>query len=248
MTNVTITKKTIRNSFLLSIIFHLLLLLLLVSLSTIITVKPVENTQKSPQLYIPSYVYKGAVTPATEHSKTENSSQTHSFADSQNTTHAVKTTESKPGTLAIPLPQKTVAVKKRDPFQQKSILDMSRNMIQQNQMSASLNQMNNTEPPILLVGDKHMTVDPLAKLIGRSLSAHFHYPDVEGIFGARGRVYISLVIHPEGYYSDVQIVQPSEIQDFNTAALYAVNTAPTVVGIGKFLAKPTRFIVGFIFD
>jgi len=43
-------------------------------------------------------------------------------------------------------------------------------------------------------------------------------------------------------------VQPSEIQDFNAAALYAVNTAPTVVGVNKFLAKPTRFVVGFIFD
>jgi TonB family protein len=125
---------------------------------------------------------------------------------------------------------------------------MSRSIIQHNQVDAAVSNLNNTEPPILLIGDHHALVDPLIKLLARSLSANFHYPKIEGIFGARGRVLVELVLHPEGYFSDVQIVQSSDIQDFNTAALYAVNMAPTVVGVNKFLPKAKRFVVGFIFE
>ena len=71
---------------------------------------------------------------------------------------------------------------------------------------------------------------------------------MEGNFGLRGRVLVSLVLHPEGFYSNVQIVQSSENNDFDNAALYAVNSAPKVIGADHFLDKPKRFIVGFIFD
>lgn len=241
-----LTKKLNRNSFLFSLIFHLAILLILLIVSTIITLNPVEQEKKSPQLYIPSYVYKGAITPTVQHQVAKTASNTQSFTESQSAAPNIQKVQNKPSVL--PSQIKKVSVRKNNPFQQKSILDMSRSIIQQNQVNAAIDNLNNTEPPILLVGDKHAIVDPLIKLLGRSLSAHFHYPKIEGTFGARGRVYVELVLHPEGYFSDVQIVQSSEIQDFDAAALYAVNTAPTVVGANKFLPKPKRFIVGFIFE
>lgn len=243
----SITKKLTHNNFLLSILLHLLFLLVLLIISTIITLNPTEKTKKSPELYIPSYVYHGAMTPPPQstpiQSKLEQKTETPSQPAAEPLTQKI---ENKSGTL--PAREKNVSVSKQHPFQQKSVLDMSRSFIQHQQVDAALDRLNNTEPPILLVGDKHAIVDPLVKLVARSLSAHFRYPQIEGTFGARGIVYIELVIHPEGYFSDVQIVQPSDIQDFNTAALYAVNTAPTAVGVDKFLPQPKRFVVGFIFE
>jgi len=243
---IAVIKKLTRNSFLLSVIFHLSLLLFLLSISTIITLKPIKNIRKPPQLYVPSYVYQGAITPVTQPRTARHSSNAESFINAQNNAQNMQKTPNKASILASE--QKNLSAKKSGIFSQKSILDMSRSIIQQNQVNAAINNLNNTEPPILLIGDKHAIVDPLIKLLGKSLSAHFHYPRIEGIFGAKGRVYVELVLHPEGYFSDVQIVQSSEIQDFNAAALYAVNTAPTVVGANKFLPKAKRFVVGFIFD
>lgn len=219
-----ITKKLMRQSFLLSVIFHLLLLLFFMGISIRLT--PVEKYKKPPQLYIPSYVYKGAITPSPAPTPTPQTT-------SQTTTKPIQKTQNKMGSL---------------PLERQSILAMSRNMIQQNQVDTALNRMKSNEPPILLVGDKHAIVDPLIKLMGRSLSAHFRYPKIEGTFGVRGRVYVELVLHPEGYFSDVQIIRSSNNQDFDAAALYAINTAPTVVGADQFLKTPKRFVVGFIFD
>ncbi len=226
-----VTKKFMRNSFLLSVILHLLLLLFLFGISAVITLNPEKKEQKSPELYIPSYVYHGAMTPPVTKAQTK--------------AEHIQKPQNHPSVLSS---QSKNLPSKRNTFSQKSILDMSRSIIQQNQVNSALNQLNSAEPPILLVGDKHAIVDPLVKLMGQSLSAHFHYPKIEGVFGATGRVYVELVLHPEGYFSDVQIVQSSNVQDFDAAALYAVNTAPTVRGVDKFLSQPKRFIVGFIFD
>lgn len=241
-----LTKKLTRNSFLLSVILHLSLLLFFLLISTIITRNPIENNKKSPQLYIPSYVYKCALAASAQQPIRQNPTPSETVTQPQKAQPLIQQVENKSGRL--PQQQKSVSVRKNDSFQQKSILAMSRNFIQHNQMDTAIDRLNNTEAPILLVGDKHAIVDPLVKLVGRALSAHFRYPEIEGRFGAQGLVYIELTLHPEGYFSDVQIVRPSDIQDFNAAALYAVNTAPTVVGIDKFLSRPKRFVVGFIFE
>jgi len=235
------TTKSTRQSFLLSVIFHALLLLFLLSGPFIFTFNPKKIEEKSPELYIPSYVYKGNITPAAQQAVARSAAQTQPVMKAQQSAPSIQKMQNKSGTLASSIP-------KNNSFQPKSILEMSRNLIQKNQVNTALNRLNNAEPPILLVGDKRAIVDPLVKLLGRSLSAHFHYPKIEGMFGARGKVYVELVLHPEGYFSDVQIVLSSDIQDFNAAALYAVNTAPTVVGANKFLSRPTRFVVGFLFE
>ena len=241
----SVPPKLSQNSFFLSIILHILLLCFLLSISTVMTFRPKE-VQKPPQLYLPSYVYRGAITPPPV-IRTQTKPSVTQPDTSENNATQIQKAQNKTGTLPSGTQAKSES-RTKNPLFQKNILAMSQHLIQQNQVDSALNNMNNSEPPILLIGDKQSIVDPLIKLLGRSLSANFHYPKIEGNFGVRGRVYVGLVLHPEGYFSDVEIVEASEIQDFNAAALYAVNTAPRVVGADKFLSGPKRFVVGFIFD
>jgi TonB family protein len=99
-----------------------------------------------------------------------------------------------------------------------------------------------------MIGDDHAPADPLIKLIGRSLSAHFRYPRMAGELGIRGRVIVELTLHPEGYYSDVQMLKSSDNEDLDAAALYAVNSAPDVIGADHFISKPKHFVIGFVFN
>lgn len=241
----SVPQKLSQNSFFLSVVLHILLFCFLLSISTVMTFRP-KKVQKPPQLYIPSYVYKGAITPPPVIRAQTKPRVTQSDTSENNTT-PIQKVQNKTGTLPSGMQAKPES-RNKNPLFQKNILAMSQNLIQQNQVDRALKNMNNSEPPILLIGDKQAIVDPLIKLLGRSLSANFHYPRIQGTFGARGRVYVGLVLHPEGYFSDVEIVEGSDIQDFNAAALYAVNTAPRVVGADKFLPAPKRFVVGFIFD
>src|SRR5438552_758197 len=63
-----VTKRWLLNSFWLSIFLHLLLL---ISFSTVIIYQP-EKKKKTPNLYVPSYVYKGAMTPLAQQQRMDN--------------------------------------------------------------------------------------------------------------------------------------------------------------------------------
>lgn len=207
-----------RYVFLLSLLLHLLILFIITARISFILQPEKENERKPPQLYVPSYMYTGALnTPAAQ----------------QTVSHTALAKKSVPS--------------EKNGILQKSIMDMSRAVIQQDQINNALSHMQNTQP-ILMIGDDTESVDPLTKLIGISLSAHFTYPRMEGSFGVKGRVLVEMVLHPEGYYTDVKIVRSSNNRNFDMAALYAVNKAPTVVGADRFLSKPKYLIVGFIFD
>jgi len=130
--------------------------------------------------------------------------------------------------------------------QHRSILSLTYNMLQQNQQ-AMVSSLKQTDEPIYLVGDKNDSPDPLVRLLGRALSAHFEYPHDAGVFGIRGRTVVGMVLYPDGSLSDVQVLQSSENQDLDAAAVYAVNSAPRIRGADKYISHPKRFIVGFIF-
>ncbi len=237
----TITKKLFRYSFWIALVLHILFLLLI---TTDLVFLPEGKDHKVPyqvprqqaQHYVPSYVYSGSIKPTLA----KNSSQATSPAKLTPPTTKAPSNEK-------PLPESKYGINKSSAARQPSILSMSRAAIQNDYASAALSNTR-AEEPILLIGDPSRIVDPLIKLLGRSLSAHFSYPHIAGVFGVTGRVYVRLVLHPEGYYSDVQIVRSSENEDFNRAALYAINEAPTVVGANKFLKEPKEFLIGFIFD
>lgn len=227
------TKNYITN-FWLVLLIHILLLLFI---STRISFLPDQLDQKVPHRverstpnYVPSYFYtppKQQYTPMT-----------------QETTIPAATTKQ---LSEKPLPESHHGIEKSRPTKQTSILAMSQSSIRHDFIKSALDHTS-TEEPILLIGDESNSVNPLVRLLGRSLSAHFQYPHVEGTFGVTGKVYIRLTLHPEGFYSDVHIVKSSDNEDFDRAALYAVNAAPNVVGVDKLLKQPTEFLVGFIFN
>ena len=231
-------QKFFKKGTFLSILFHLLLLM---CFSTLILFKPEtpEQIKKTSHYYVPAYVYKGAITPARQQQAVISKPQV------QEKVEEAKQSDFKSSQKGDLRARNFAAVKKHTP--RKSILEMSRNMIQQNQLEQAM-QSSQEEEPILLIGDHSAIADPLIKLIGRVLSANFRYPETEGRLGMRGRVLVSLVIHPEGIFTDVQIVQSSDVPAFDSAALFAVNTAPRAQGIEKLLPKSRHFVVGFLFE
>lgn len=227
----------------------LLHLLILLSILLVIKFQPVEKPQKKPHLYVPSYVYTGAITPPSlarqsqQRKLVANTKKVEKVTDSNSTEPATKI-EATPN-VPKPAPN-AIAVGKRKHAQPSSLLAASSQILQQEQRRAITNR--NDEEPILMIGDTTHIADPFIKLLARSLSAHFRYPDNEGMLGIKGRALIVLTIHPEGYYSDVELVKSSENQNLDAAALFAVNTAPHIVGASTFIKQPKRFVVGFIFE
>lgn len=226
--------KSSKHGLLLSLLLHLSLLLFFLSPTFLLTNK-LTKKPKPPELYIPSYVYHSTPMQAAPPAPTPKASPVN---------QQERLPVNLPKTLRLPSSPKKIHPSLSTP----SILDMSRAMLQQDQTETAVRHLHRSEPPILMIGDKNAVVDPLAKLMGRALSAHFSYPKMEGSFGLRGKVFVDLVLHPEGYFSDIQIIQSSGNQNFDAAAMYAINSAPTVIGADKFLSTPEHFVVGFIFD
>jgi len=227
----TRSNKLLRNGILLSLLLHLLIFL---SMTRVIFFEaepaPVEH-----QNYVPAYTTASATAPPMQAQVAQPIQSTLNY-----------TRQAQKQAVSDNKPEKSYANSPHGIYHQ-SVLAMSRDILQQNQFAAAINH-NRNAAPMLLIGDSSRPSDPIVEAIGRSLSAHFNYPRMEGSFGVKGRVLVEMVLHPEGYYTDVQIVQSSNNSNFDAAALYAVNTAPRVVGIDKVLTKPMDFVVGFIFD
>lgn len=237
-------KKMIFNTFWLSIVFHVFILIYLLLL---LKPPPVqENKTLLPHYYVPAYTYSGSIKPAalprekkssqTPHQETStepNPVETAQKADRQESIiHVLKVVNKKPASKTHLSPE--------------SLLADSFNFLKNEQMREL---SDSDEPdPIYLIGDDSQPADPLIKLIGQSLSKHFKYPRMAGELGIKGRVLVKLTLHPEGYYSNVQIIKSSRNDDLDAAALYAVNAAPRVYGADRFISKPKRIVIGFIFE
>lgn len=213
----SIVKRALFSSFVLSILLHLLFLLLV---TTVVVFYPVE--EKKPHLYVPAYTYTAKSAPQ---ATAMPSPATPSKASQ---THADKPVESS-----------------KHGIMKQSIMALSMNMLQQNQKQM-LSSLRNSEP-IYLIGDDHQPADPLIKLIGIALSAHFEYPRLAGEMGIKGRVFIAMTLSPDGHFSDIQMVRSSDSADLDAAALYAVNSAPIVRGADRFISAPKHFVIGFVF-
>lgn len=206
----------------------LLHVLILLAFSLAFMLKP-EEKQKPPHFYVPSFVYKGAITPTVQQQSSKSKQVRQS---STKTDLALKSNQEK----TIPVTKKKI---------EQSILATSLATLQQNQFKAMSEPT--TTDPILLIGDENTFADPIVKLLGRSLSAHFKYPDAEGMLGIKGRVIVEMILHPQGQFTDIRMVKSSYNENLDAAALYAVNSAPLVEGADRFLTKPTKFVVGFVF-
>lgn len=216
----SIIKRLLQHSVWLSVLLHLLFLL---TLSIVIIMQPAE--EKTPHHYVPSYVYRGSITPPTQPEVTR-------------TTKTLKRAQPSKR-IEKERPTSTYGLHKQ------SILATSLATLKQNQLETLRRPQN--EDPILLIGDQNEAADPLVKLIGRSLSANFKYPETEGRLGIHGRVILEMTLHPDGRFTDIRVVKSSDNHNLDMAALYAANNAPIISGVDRFLEQPKRFVIGFVF-
>lgn len=222
----SIKKRLLKHSFWVSLLLHALLLL---SFAIVIVLQP-EEEKKHPQIQqVPSYVYKGSIKPSAPPVSAKSMQQSPS-------PQVAEKSHPKPN-------DKPVSKHGTYP---KSILAASLATLKQEQIKAMT--MSKESEPILMIGDDATYSDPLIKMIGRSLSANFKYPDTEGMLGIRGRVIVEFTLHPEGHITDVHMTKSSNNHNLDAAALYSVNKAPTIEGANRFLSQPTHFVVGFIFS
>jgi TonB family protein len=220
----------VRNSFWISLLLHLLLFL---SLSYYFVFTPKE--EKPPHYYVPAYTYHGSITPPMPNfAKSQAAPQMKAQKVVQKVTPTKvtqPTTQSSPnGLLAPSLIASSFAAVNAMPYQ------------------PTEEQRTQEEDPILLIGDQTHIADPLIRLIGKSLSAHFNYPETEGRLGVKGRAIIQMTLNPNGTFTDIDMLRSSGNSQLDAAALYAVNTAPTVTDAYRFLDKPKKFVIGFIFE
>ena len=243
-----ILKKFLLNTFWLSIIFHLLLFLYLFLLFPL-----KEEKKKSPNLFVPSYVFKPTPYKTTSATLQQQSSSKSVTSKKENEIREMVEPSQPKNQLTAPLTKDSLYVKQVEKknvntpheTRPKSMLVATQEFMRQS-MHHSISAPKDEEP-IYLIGENNTFSDPLIKLLGKALSAHFEYPKMAGEFGIRGRVLVRLTLHPGGYFSNVQMVQSSNNQDLDSAALYAVNRAPIVYGADRFIHTPKIFVVGFIF-
>lgn len=217
-------------SFWVSILLHIVLLLLF---TVFITWNHKEKKHTVPP-YVPAYTYTPKV-----------SSYKAPTQPSQPQQAAKKTTELMPPKKDGSIMSAKKARIEKTNFSQ-SLLAASLTSLKQEQMNSLAKST--PDEPALLIGDMSQESDPLIKLMGHSLSAHFRYPDTEGRLGIKGKVLIGLTLYPDGHFGDIKIVQSSNNHNFDSAALYASNTAPTIYGVDRFISQPKHFVIGFIFN
>jgi TonB family protein len=199
-----------------------------------ISIRP-EKKEPMPDLYQSAYLYQGSIAPP---------AMSQSAQQSQSS--AIEPLSNK-DTIALAKPAKKrllhATTKKT---RTSSVMSMTYQFLEQYNQE-NMNTAEDKEEPIYLVGDLNSPVNPLIKLLGRALSKNFNYPRIAGTFGIKGRAVVSLVLHPNGQLTHIRLLQSTESHDLDTAALYAAINAPVVRGADKFLSKPKRFVVGFVF-
>jgi TonB family protein len=236
-----------RKSFLVAVILHLLFLL---SFVAIITIQPTVEPKLPDLQNIPSYIYNGAIQPTT--ATEQNTASNATINPEEQPENSTEIKEQAPVTQPTPHTIYTKPKLKRVSAQQfwgyhESVMDNSRQVLRQNRIERAMNKSKDPEP-ILLVGDANADANPLVKLMARALSRNFQYPKIEGNFGIHGKVLVQLTFSPDGYFSDPEIIESSNNDNFDAAALYAINKAPKVIGANRYLSAPKSYVVGFIFN
>lgn len=220
-------RKKPKASILLSILFHLLLLIIILLHPFLL---PLLEKEKKPFLYTPSYLYhSGSIQPSSSSTLTVAKQSIHStFSPS------IK-----------PTIKKAIATREH-PIKRQSIL-LATDQFLQNYRYQQLAAAVKYEEPIYLIGDHQQSPNPLIKLLAYALSANFFYPDSAGKFGITGRAIIGMTLHPDGHLSDIQLLKSTGNLNLDNAALYAVNQAPRVKRVNQYLSTAKHFVIGFVF-
>ena len=204
-----------RHTFWLALLCHLLLLS---SFSMSLSFMP--EKEKSPAMYIPSYVYHGETNPTPQQQPEPQPQQPQKKVDTDK--------------QGIEKPVVHESQRQRQ----------SRAMPQPNQFQEVDSPQN--EQPVHLIGEKNVDA-PLLKLLGQGISAHLIYPKIALDFNLRGVSLIRFVVHPNGQITDVQLVKSSSAGVLDDAALAAIHGMSPVYNVGKYVDKPQTIVFGIIF-
>jgi TonB family protein len=236
----TLLNRLSKSSFLLALVLHLLLLL---GFITVFVLSP-EEPKKTPDMYsIPAYTYNTPPQPLAMPLIQQSLITPPAAASADQPTQSTPPIKH----LIYTLPKiKNFSAEKVWGYKP-SMMANSRAILRKNQMERVFNRAKDAEP-ILLVGEHNADANPLVILMARALSKYFAYPQMEGSFGIHGRVLVEIILQPDGKIVDPQIIQSSNNENFDTAALYAVNKAPRIFGANKYVSKAKSYVVGFIFN
>ena len=205
-----------RHTFWLALLCHLLLLF---SFSMPLSFMP--EKEKSPAMYIPSYVYHGETNSIPKPPQPEpQPQQPQKKIDTDQ--HGVE----KPVAHESQRQRQAQAMSQSNQFQE---IDSPQN-----------------EQPVHLIGDKNVDA-PLLKLLGQGISAHLIYPKIALDFNLKGVALIRFIVHPNGQITNVQLVKSSSAGVLDDAALAAINSMSPVYNVGKYVDKPQPIVFGIIF-
>lgn len=231
--NSAMLAKIQRNSFLFSLLLHLLLL------ASYLFVWPVSNINKKelPSLYIPSYAYQ------------EQANQINQPPQpNQATQQQPPTITKKPSPVksAIPAQQSsTIGLKVAKQQAKAPSKPISAKSSKQSQPITEVRSARQTQP-VHLVGDKKLD-QPLIELLGKALSSHLTYPKIAIDFNLHGTVYVGFMLHTSGLVTEAKVVKSSGTDILDQAALAGVQTMSPVSGVNQYLEKNRYLVVGVIF-
>jgi TonB family protein len=228
-------------SFILSIIFHLLLILFIFLHFLFDQLNPPKEEPKKPYLFSPAYLYQPKpMTNITNSNSPEKIDKTEKIKEIQKKeikNNIIKKMAKQKHEENIPIP---------DALPKKSLLSATEDFLQENRRQL-LTQSAKYEDHVYMIGDQTTTPDPLIRQLAYVLSAHFRYPEIARKFGITGKTIVGMTLYPNGKLHNIQILESSGNIELDHAALYAVNTASAIKNANRYILQPKRFIIGFVF-
>lgn len=221
-----------RGSLIVSLLFHLLLLLLFSMQFTFLFPKKIE-IEKPPELYLPSYVYQEPLQPPSQPAP-KPSDIPESKLGKETPIQAVNQS-------AKQEPPKEVAKKQAEQAVQKT-----QSIPKPKSTSADMAKSDVSEA-VHLVGEKK-EVQPLIEILGKALGARLQYPRIAIDFNLTGTSFVGFTLHPNGLVTSAHIVKSSGAGVLDDAALAGVKAMSPVLRVGPYVEKPRYMVVGIIFE
>lgn len=235
--NSALLSKIQRNSFVFSLLLHLLLL------SSYVLIWPFSKPKNElPSLYIPSYTYQ------------ENNAPTSQPIQANNTPKQQQTNP-----VSQPTPVKPITQAKQTAEIGLKVAEQQKKIQQKQQLTnAAASKPAHRSPPVTavhtkqnaqpvhLVGDKKLD-QPLIELLGKALSSHLVYPRIAIDFNLHGTVFVGFMLHSSGLVTEAKVVKSSGTDILDKAALEGVQAMSPVSGVNQYLEKKRFLVVGIIF-
>lgn len=224
--------KIQRNSFIFSLLLHLLIL---ASYSLVLTF-PMKQ-RELPSLYIPSYAYQEPVT------QTSQPVQQDNMAKQEQAKPVAKPTPVKPVTQAKQIAE--IGLKTAEQQKKQQTTAPAAKPARRSPPITAVHTKEHTQP-VHLVGDKKLD-QPLIELLGKALSSHLVYPKIAIDFNLHGTAYVGFTLHSSGLVTEAKIVKSSGTDVLDQAALDGVRNMSPVSGVNQYLEKNRYLVVGVIF-